>query len=688
MPNPLLVPIDQLIDYEHITPDVIEPAIDELIAQTRQCIENVADPATPAEWDTLIEPHEVSSAKLWRAWSVAGHLNAVVNTPALRDAYNRCLPKITEFSTWVGLHRGLYDQYQKLRDSAHYETLPAVRQRIIELALRDFRLGGVQLEGEERKRYAALSDEEARISQKFSENCLDAVDEWHTLVTDADRLAGIPPDVISAAATLAKENGQTGWRFTLKMPCYLPVMQYAQDRTLRETLYRGFGTLASEQGDTRFDNTQAIEQLLNLRAEEARLLGYQNFAQLRLETRMAESPEQVLSFLQDLAKRAKPYAQHDLAQLKAFAHEHYQMTTLEPWDIPFLSERLRENRYDYSEESVRQYFPVQKVLDGFFDIVGQLFGVTFKPVKLPLWHHNAQAYEVLLRENRCGYLVMDLYARQGKQSGAWVDSERARQRVDGTLVTPVIYLTCNFPAPQENQASLLTHDDVITLFHESGHALHALLSRVDDPGASAFSNMEWDAIELPSQFMENFCWEWASIQKLSGHVNDNAPLPHTLFKKMVAARNFQSGMQMVRQIEFSLFDMQIHNHHSGLAIEEVLNTLSTVRQDVAVLFPPEWHRFPHTFSHLFAGGYAAGYYSYKWAEVLSADAYAAFEEYAQTHGLGNTLIAPVGTKFVDEILAVGASRPAQASFQAFRGREPQIDALLRHNGMTEQPLDV
>jgi|TARA_R110000851_G_scaffold332391_1_gene508362 oligopeptidase A len=683
MSNPLLVPIDQLIDYERITPELIEPAIDELIAGARQCIETIADPATPAQWDTLIEPHEAYSAKLGRAWSVAGHLNAVVNTPALRDAYNRCLPKITEFSTWVGLHRGLYEQYQRLYKSPHYKTLPAVRQRIIELALRDFRLGGVQLEGSARERYAALSDEEARISQKFSENCLDAVDEWHTLVTDPDQLAGIPADVVSAAARLAKENEQSGWRFTLQMPCYLPVMQYAQDRALRETLYRGFGSLASEQGDTRFDNTQAIEQLLNLRAEEARLLGYPNYAQLSLETRMAESPAQVLSFLQDLAQRAKPYAQHDLAQLKAFAVEYDHMTALEPWDIPFLSERLRESRYDYSEEEARQYFPVQKVLAGFFEIVGQLFNVAFKPATLPLWHSDAQAYEVQLDGNRCGYLMLDLYARQGKQSGAWVDSERARQRDNDTLVAPVIYLTCNFPAPQDNQPSLLTHDDVITLFHESGHALHALLSRVDDPGASAFSNMEWDAIELPSQFMENFCWEWAAIQKLSGHIEDNTPLPHTLFNKMTAARNFQSGMQMVRQIEFSLFDMLIHNHDSGLNIEQVLDTLNQVRNEVAVLFPPAWHRFPHTFSHLFAGGYAAGYYSYKWAEVLSADVYAAFEEYAQSHGLADTLSADVGTRFVDEILSVGASRPAQETFRAFRERDPKIDALLRHNGMTD-----
>ncbi len=681
--NPLLVPIDQLIDYDRVTPEVIEPAIEALIAQTRDCIEAVADPATPAEWETLVEPHETTSARLWRAWSVAGHLNAVVNTPALRDAYNRCLPKITEFSTWVGLHRGLYKQYQRLHNSPHFASLPAVRQRIIELTLRDFRLGGVQLEGQARERYAALSDEEARISQKFSENCLDAVDEWHILVTDESRLAGIPADVVSAAAALAQENGQSGWRFTLKMPCYLPVMQYAQDRNLRETLYRGFGTLASEHGDIRFDNTSAIERLLALRAEEAQLLGYKNFAQLRLETRMAESPEQVLAFLQDLAKRAKPYAKHDLAELQAFAREHYQLDELAPWDIPFMSERLRENRYDYSEEEVRQYFPVQNVLDGFFDIVGQLFGVVFKPVSLTLWHENAQAYEVWHNNAPCGYLMLDLYARQGKQSGAWVDSERARQRISGTLVTPVVYLTCNFPEPQNTQPSLLTHDDVITLFHESGHALHALLSQVDEPGASAFSNMEWDAIELPSQFMENFCWEWAAVQKLSGHVKSQTALPEALFQKMVAARNFQSGMQMVRQIEFSLFDMLIHNHQSGLPIQEVLNTLSQVRKDVAVLFPPAWHRFPHTFSHLFAGGYGAGYYSYKWAEVLSADAYAAFEEYAHSHNLKHTLSADIGKRFVDEILAVGASRPAQASFQAFRGRDPQIDALLRHNGMTE-----
>jgi len=686
--NPLLVPVASLIDYAAVQPAHIEPAITQLISQARIAIERGADPALPATWDAIIEPLEDASEPLWRAWSVAGHLNAVVNTPELRAAYNVCLPLITEFSTWVGLHTGLYAQYKRLQASSDFAQLTPVRQRVIELALRDFRLSGVELEGEDRRRYAEVSDQQAQASQKFSENVLDSVDRWSLHITDATRLAGLPDDVLQATAAAAREDGLEGWKLSLKMPCYLPVMQSARDRELRREMYRAYSTIASEQGDPELDNSQLIEQLLKLRSQEASLLGYGSFAQLRLQTRMAESAEQVVDFLRELAGKAKPYARRDLAQLQDFAHSTLGLDELQPWDMAFASERLRESRYAYSEEEIKQYFTEPRVLQGLFHVIETLFGVALRPANLPLWHAHAQALEVVAAGEVLGVLYLYLYARQGKQSGAWVDSERNRRRSAAGLQTPVVYLTCNFSEPQNGKPALLTHDDVITLFHESGHALHALLSQVDEPGASPFASVEWDAIELPSQFMENFCWEWSVVQALTSHVETGDPLPRELFDKLLAAKNFQSGMQMLRQVEFSLFDMAIHHQAQGLSIQDVLDALEEVRREVAVLFPPAWHRFPHNFSHLFAGGYGAGYYSYKWAEVLSADAYAAFEEHAALSGEvpPNTLHAATGQRFMKEILAVGGSRPAAASFEAFRGRAPAIDALLRHSGLAESDL--
>jgi len=687
--NPLLAPITELIDYAAISPADIEPAIATLLASAREAVERAADTSLPETWEAIIEPLEDASERLWRAWSVAGHLNAVVNTPELRAAYNACLPSITEFSTWVGLHEGLYAQYRRLKASPAFAALSPVRQRIIDLALRDFRLSGVELQGAERKRYAEISDAQAQASQKFSENVLDSVDQWSLHITDADRLEGIPPDVQQAARSAAQADGLEGWKLVLKMPCYLPVMQHARDRTLRQEMYRAYATIASEQGAPELDNSKLIEQLLSLRAEEASLLGYDSFAALRLETRMADSAAQVLRFLRELAAKARPFALRDLGQLRDFARERLGMTDLEPWDIAYVSERLREERYAYSEEEIRQYFTEPQVLEGLFHVVKRLYGVTMRRTQAPVWHKDAQALEVLDAGGQSlGILYIDLYARQGKQGGAWVDSERSRRRSAAGLQLPVAYLTCNFSAPQDGKPALLSHDDVITLFHESGHALHALLSRIDDPGAAAFASVEWDAIELPSQFMENFCWEWPVVRSLSAHVDSGASIPRPLFDKLLAARNFQSGMQMLRQVEFSLFDMLIHHRANGLSIDEVLRTLNDVRKEVAVLFPPEWHRFPHNFSHLFAGGYGAGYYSYKWAEVLSADAYAAFEEsgIAGPNGERDTLDAKTGARFLNEILAIGGARPAAESFRAFRGREPSMDALLRHSGLVESGL--
>ncbi|WP_017523377.1 M3 family metallopeptidase [Pusillimonas noertemannii] len=684
--NPLLVPIDDLVDYAAVQPAHIEPAITALIDKARAAVERAADPALPATWEAIVDPLDNDTEPLWRAWSVAGHLNAVVDTPALREAYNQCLPKVTEFSTWIGLHKGLYAQYRRLGQTSGFAGWPAVRRRIVELALRDFRLGGVELEGEAREEYARISEQQAQASQRFSENVLDAMDKWSLHLEDGARLDGLPEDVRMAAAARAQEAGLQGWMLNLKMPCYLPVMQYARDRALRETLYRAYGTLASEQGEAALDNSPLIEQLLALRAREAKLLGYADFAALRLQTRMARTADEVLDFLRGLATKARPHAQRDLAQLREFAQKEYGMAQLQPWDLPFYAERLRESRYDYSEDEVKQYFTEPRVLQGLFQVAETLFGVSMRPCAVQAWHPDVKAFEVVSPDDGVvGHLLVDLYARQGKQGGAWVDSERNRRRVGAHLQRPVVYLTCNFTPPQNGKPALLTHDDVITLFHESGHALHALLSQVDDPGASAFASVEWDAIELPSQFMENFCWEWPVVQSLSAHVESGQPLPRALYDKLLAARNFQSGMQMVRQIEFSLFDMAIHNQAAGLSIAQVLQTLDDIRREVAVVFPPEWHRFPHNFSHLFAGGYGAGYYSYKWAEVLSADAYAAFEEAAQAGPERNTLDAGTGRRFRDEILAVGGARPAAESFRAFRGRDPSLDALLRHSGITTEP---
>ena len=712
--NPLLVSMSTQIDYAAIKPEHIAPAIEQLLGTARDAVSVAANPELSVSWDAIVTPLDDASEPLWRAWSVVGHLNSVVNTPELRDAYNAMLAKITEFSTWVGLHVGLYSQYQRLHQCPNFENWSPARKRVIELALRDFKLSGVELQGEARTRYAEVSDQQSQVSQKFSENVLDATDAWSLVIEDRKRLDGVPEDVIASLKDSAAER----WTLNLKMPCYLPVMQYALDRELRQTLYKAYATRASEQGAKEFDNSALIEQALSLRAEESKLLGFKHFADLRLQTRMANSDLEVTDFLRQLAQRAKPFAERDLIELKAYAKTELGLSDLEPWDIAFASECLREARYAYSDDDVKQYFTEPRVLRGLFAVVQTLFNVELKTCEVNGWHPDVRAASVHnAKGETLGYLLMDLYARPAKQGGAWVDSERNRRKLEASnerqattetqatsaqkdvgqrpkVQTPVVYLTCNFARPQGGRPALLTHDDVITLFHESGHALHALLSEVDEPGASAFAAVEWDAIELPSQFMENFCWEWSVLQRLTSHVDTQAPLPRELYDRMTAARNFQSGMQTVRQVEFSLFDMLVHNRSQGLSIAEVLTQLDQVRDEVAVIRPPSWHRFPHSFSHLFAGGYGAGYYSYKWAEVLSADAFAAFEEAAaraanDAHATGQALEgtgaldADTGERFKREVLAVGGVRPAADSFKAFRGRAPQIDALLRHSGMSD-----
>ena len=682
--NPLLIPINKLISYAAIEPSHVVPAIETLLERARAAIEAAADPALPATWEDIITPLDDATEPLWRAWSVVGHLKSVVNTPELRQAYNDMLGPVSEFATSVGLHEGLYKQFERLAESPNFAQWPDVRKRVIELALRDFKLSGVQLQGDAKTRFAELSERQSQVSQKFAENVLDANDAWSLVIDNLTELDGLPGDAIAAFKQAAEEDETIDttsgekYKLTLKMPSYLPVMQYATNRQLRHTLYKAYATLASDQGDAQYDNSTLIEESLALRAESAKLLGFHNFAALQLQTRMADTPEQVLQFLRELAARALPYAHRDLDEIKSFAKTQLQLDPLEPWDVAFVSEKMRLAKYDYSEEEVKPYFTEPKVVAGFFDIVSRLFSVTLIDETIPAWSPDVRAARVENGAgNLIGHLIIDLYARSGKQGGAWVDSERNRRQTHHALATPVVYLTCNFAKGQGGKPALLTHDDVITLFHEAGHALHALLSEVDEPGASAFAAVEWDAIELPSQFMENFCWEYDVLKSLTAHVDTGEALPESLFNKMKAAKNFQSGMQTVRQIEFSLFDMILHHQPDGLGIGEVMATLDVVRNEVAVMKPPAWHRFPHAFTHLFAGGYGAGYYSYKWAEVLSADAFAAFEESQ------STLDPTTGERFKREILAVGGMRPAADSFKAFRGRDPQIEALLRHSGMVE-----
>jgi oligopeptidase A len=684
--NPLFAERD-LQAFDAIRPEHIAPAINALIERTRAAVERAADPALPATWENIVEELDDASERLSRAWSAAGHLNSVVNTPELREAYNDSLPAVSEFWTWVGLHEGLYLQYKRLADSAEYAAMTPTRKRIVDLALRGFRLSGVELPPAQRERFAEISAREAEVTQKFSENVLDATDAFALYVQDADELKGVPEDVLQAFASAAEADGKTGWKVTLKSPSYIPVMEYGENRALRESLYRAYGTRSSELGDARFDNSPLIAELLALRTEESGLLGFASFAHKQLQERMARDPEKVLAFLRDLAQRTRAHAERDVAELREVGAE-FGLADLQPWDMAYVSERLRTQRYEYSAQDVKQYFTEPRVIAGLFEVVERLFGVRLETVQAPTWHESVRVVRIARAADSAagktgdtvGHLYFDLYARAGKQSGAWVDLDRSRRLRHGKVQRPIGFLTCNFAPPNQDKPSLLTHDDVITLFHEMGHALHVVLSEVDELGASPFASVEWDAVELPSQFMENFCWEWNVLSAMTAHVDTGEPMPRVLFDRMLAARNFQSGLQNTRQIEFSLFDILLHQQTKPHDAAQVLALLQDVRKEVAVMFPPAWHRLPHTFSHIFAGGYGAGYYSYKWAEVLSADAYAAFEEAAED---SNTLLPDVGQRFLREILAVGGSRPAIDSFRAFRGREPKIDALLRHSGLTD-----
>src|SRR5438067_2307552 len=670
--NPL-VDFSGLPRFGELKPEHVAPAVDALLAEGRATIERAL--GAPVSWDSFVAPLEDANERIGRAWGQVAHLHAVLDSPELREAYNANLPKLTQYWTDLGQNQALFDKYKSLADSPEYPTLSTARRRIVDNALRDFRLGGAELPTDKKTRFAAIQEELARAGSRFSENLLDATKAF-SIVVDEKRIGGIPPDVLDAAREAAEKDGKSGWKFTLHAPSYMPVMQYASDRALRETLYRESVTRASEFGKPEWDNTPLITRIVELRRELARLLGYQNYAEVSLVPKMAESPQQVLGFLDDLAKRARPFAEKDVAELREFARGALGLQKLEAWDVAYASEKLRVKRYAFSEQEVKQYFPEEVAVQGLFRVAETLCGMHIKAADAPRWHEDVRFYEIRdAGGSLVGQFYMDLYARDTKRGGAWMDDAITRRRKGSDLQTPVAYLTCNFSGPVGNRPALFTHDEVLTLFHEFGHGLHHLLTRVEDLGVSGINGVEWDAVELPSQFMENFCWEWDVLRHMTRHVDSGAPLPRELFNKMVAAKNFQSGLAMLRQLEFAVFDMRLHSDFDPVAGTTALQLLEEVRERIAVLRPPAYNRFPNSFSHIFAGGYAAGYYSYKWAEVLSADAYSFFEEQG-------VLDPRAGQRFRDEILAVGGSRPAAESFRAFRGREPKVDALLRHNGMT------
>lgn len=685
--NPLL-DFSDLPRFADIRPEHVVPAIDDLLQKAQAALARAVSDDTPATWNGISQVLDVHTERLSRAWSAVSHLKAVKDTPELRQAVNSELPKITEFWTSLGQDERLFAKYKAIRQSDGYTQMNAAQKRALELALKGFVLSGAELQGEAKQRFAQIQEEMAQLTQRFSENLLDATDAWEMYVSE-DELQGVPPDVLSAMRQAAQDKGQTGLRLSLQPPVYIPVMQYADNRALRETLYKAYVTRASDKGDTRYDNTALINQIVALRQEEAQLLGYANYGEVSLAMKMAESPQQVISFLRELASKARPYAQKDLKELREFAHTQLGIEELQAWDSAYASEKLKEARYAFSEQEVKAYFPQPKVMAGLFHIVQTLFDVQITEDQTPAaqqtWDPHVQLYRIERNGQLIGQFYTDLAARQGKRGGAWMDDVRGRwlRPDNGQLQTPVAQLVCNFASGIDGKPPLLTHDDVITTFHEFGHGLHHMLTQINELDVSGISGVEWDAVELPSQFMENFCWEWDVLKHITAHVDTGEALPRALYEKMLAAKNFQSGMQTVRQIEFSLFDMLLHASYDPTT-QTVQQLLDEVRQEVAVMVPPGYNRFQNSFSHIFAGGYAAGYYSYKWAEVLSADAYAAFEEQAQKNG---QIVDPqTGLRYRREILEQGGSRPAMASFKAFRGREPSINALLRHQGMVDSEI--
>ncbi|QHQ53159.1 oligopeptidase A [Aeromonas media] len=678
MTNPLLT-MDSLPPFSQIQPDQVQAAVTQAIADCKQKIEDVLTQRDPHTWDSLIAPLEEVNDRLSRIWSPVSHLNAVLNSEALRAAHDACLPLLSEFQTYVGQHEGLYQAYLTLSESDDFPLLSGAQRKEILNTLRDFRLSGIGLPTEAQQRYGEIQARLSELASRFSNNVLDATQGWSKLVTDEAELAGLPQSAQAAARQLAEQKGQQGWLFTLDIPSYLPVMMYADNRALRAELYEAFTTRASDQGPNagKWDNSAIMSELLTLRRELAQLLGFANYAELSLATKMADKPEQVVNFLTDLAAKSLPQGKAELEEIRAFAAEQHGQSELAAWDLAYYAEKLKQHKFSISDEQLRPYFPASKVVKGLFEVVRRVFGIKVRErLGIDTWHPDVRFYDIFDAEDELrGSFYLDLYAREHKQGGAWMDVCLGRRyRQDGSLQKPVAYLTCNFNGPVDGKPALFTHNEVVTLFHEFGHGIHHMLTRIDVAGVAGINGVAWDAVELPSQFLENWCWESEALAFISGHHETGEPLPADLLEKMLTARNFQAAMQMLRQLEFALFDFRLHREFDPANPEQTPALLSEVRSQVAVMTPPAFNRFQHSFSHIFAGGYAAGYYSYKWAEVLSADAFSRFEE----EGIFNPA---TGQSFLKNILEKGGSKEPMELFRAFRGREPKVDALLRHSGI-------
>ncbi|WP_421230462.1 oligopeptidase A [Aeromonas jandaei] len=678
MNNPLLS-MDSLPPFSQIQPDHVQPAVTQAIADCKQKIKDVLAHTEPHTWDSLIAPLEEVNDRLARIWSPVSHLNSVLNSEPLRAAHDACLPLLSEFQTYVGQHEGLYQAYLALSESDDFPRLGGAQRKEIQNTLRDFRLSGIGLPAEAQQRYGEIQARLSELASRFSNNVLDATQGWHKLVADEAELAGLPESVLAAARQMAEFKGKEGWLFTLDIPSYLPVMMYADNRELRAEMYEAFTTRASDQGPNagKWDNSAIMTELLTLRSELAKLLGFANYAELSLATKMADKTSQVVDFLTDLAAKSLPQGKAELEEIRAFAAEQHGQSELAAWDIAYYAEKLKQHKFSISDEQLRPYFPANKVVKGLFEVVKRVFGMKVRErLGIDTWHPDVRFYDIFDSEDELrGSFYLDLYAREHKRGGAWMDVCLGRRyRQDGSLQKPVAYLTCNFNGPVDGKPALFTHDEVVTLFHEFGHGIHHMLTRIDVAGVAGINGVAWDAVELPSQFLENWCWESEALAFISGHYETGEPLPADLLEKMLTARNFQAAMQMLRQLEFALFDFRLHQEFDPANSAQIPALLDEVRSQVAVMTPPAFNRFQHSFSHIFAGGYAAGYYSYKWAEVLSADAFSRFEE----EGIFNPA---TGQSFLQNILEKGGSKEPMELFRAFRGREPKVDALLRHSGI-------
>ena len=677
MSNPLLE-LDGLPPFSHIKPEHVKPAVDQLLAESRRLVEQLLEQNSCYSWENLVEPLDAMDDRINRAWSPVGHMNAVVNSDALRETYNKCLPVLSEYGTEMGQHEGLYKAFRQIAKGDEYARLDTAQKKVIDNALRDFRLSGIELDQQARNRYKEILQKLSQLSSQYSDNVLDATNAWHKQINDETLLAGLPESARSLATQTATQRGLKGWVFTLEFPSYYPVMTYADNRDLREEMYNAYVTRASEQGPHAgdWDNTAIMEEILALRHEAALLLGFNNYAERSLATKMAESTGQVTGFLNDLAERSRPAAARELEEVRDFARAHDNSDDLQAWDIPYYSEKLRQKKYAISQEELKPYFPEPQVIAGLFLIVERLYGLQIEAVEgVDSWHEDVHFYRIRDAAGDVrGEFYLDLYARQHKRGGAWMDECINRRDTGKGLQIPVAYLTCNFSPPIGDQPALFTHDEVITLFHEFGHGLHHMLTQINYSGVSGISGVAWDAVELPSQFMENWCWEREALDLFSGHYETGEKIPDEMYQRMRQAKNYQSAMQMVRQLELASFDFRIHRDYNPDKGARIHSTLNRVREEIAVMQPPAFNRFENSFTHIFGGGYAAGYYSYKWAEVLSADAFSAFEE----TGIFNR---DTGNKFLNSVLEQGGSREPMELFVEFRGREPTIDALLRHSGL-------